>query len=67
MAKRLGSAPTKATDREETNRVCDTGVVWCAIYARCASSERSAASIENQVLECTAYAKKHLWEIAKES
>ncbi len=26
----------------------------------------SVASIENQVFECTAYAKKHLWEIAKE-
>ncbi|HEX3742208.1 MAG TPA: recombinase family protein [Terriglobales bacterium] len=40
--------------------------VKCAIYARCASDHQSAASIENQVRHCVAYAKKNRWKIVKE-
>jgi len=66
MAKRLGNAPTKSSDREKTNTARSTGVGCYAIYARCASSEGSSESIENQVFECTEYAKKKLWRIAEE-
>ena len=66
MANRIQSVQKNVADRPKGHSVSLSGSVSCAIYARCACSKGSRASIRNQIRECVRYAEKQHWTIAKD-